>query len=104
MERGSGNPNGDGELIGREQTQHSRNGLLHGVPGGIRNALGDNGGVEGLNFLEHVRNHGETSVEAGFPSRDELVRHAAAVDAGDEASDGGSRAGGQTTPSEGGGE
>lgn len=87
MERGFANPNGDGELFGREQPQHSRNGLLHGVPGGIRNALGDNGGVEGLNFLEHVRNHGEPAVEPELPSRDELVRHAAAVDAGDEASD-----------------
>lgn len=45
IERSFANPNGDGELIGGEQSQHSRNGLLHRVLGGIRNALGDDGAV-----------------------------------------------------------
>lgn len=85
IERAFGYVNGDGELIRREQTKHSRDRLLHGVPGGIRNALGDNRRVQGLYPLEHVCNHGEAAVKARPPRGNELVGDSAAVDAGDKA-------------------
>lgn len=97
IERSSGNPNGDGELIGRKQPQHSRDGLLHRVLSGIRYAFGDDGAVKRLNPLEHVGDDGESAVEAGLPSGDELVGDA---DAGDEASE----RGGETTAALEGGE
>lgn len=89
MERGSRNPNNDGKLIGREQAKHGGDGLLHRVLGAIRNALGDDGGVKGFDSLEHVSNHREAAVEARPPRRDELIGDTPAVDAGDEAADGG---------------
>lgn len=49
-----GNPNRDIELVRGEQSEHGGDGPLHGVLGGGRNALRDDGGVEGLDPAEHV--------------------------------------------------
>ncbi|CAL5370591.1 unnamed protein product [Camellia sinensis] len=89
IERAFRNPNSDGELIGGKQTEHGGDGLLHGILGGIRNALGDNGSVERFDLLEHVGDNREFSIETGLSSGDEVVGDSAAVDTGDEAAGGG---------------
>lgn len=55
--------NGNGELIGREESKHRRYRLLHRVLSRIGQALGDDGGVERLDPVHQIRDHGEASVQ-----------------------------------------
>lgn len=85
--------NRDGELIRRQEPQHGGDRLLHRVPGGVGDTLGDDGVVERLDPLEHVGDDREAPVERGLARGDEVVGDAAA-----EAADGGGGGGGRGAP------
>lgn len=79
-----GNPDGNTEEIRGEEAKHGGDGPLHGVLGGARNALCNDGRVEWLNLPEHSGKNRKFSAEGGFLGGHEIVGNTATIDSGDE--------------------
>ncbi|THG15677.1 hypothetical protein TEA_021634 [Camellia sinensis var. sinensis] len=75
------------ELIGGKQIKHGGDGLLHGIHGKIRNALGNNKSVKRFDLLKHVKDNKEFLIEIKLLSIDEVVGDFVTVNAKDEATD-----------------